>query len=157
MPLYFAYGSNMSAAQMAERCPGAQAAGTARLGGYGFRVSTHGGANIVPRAEDEVHGVLWRCMPRHITTLDRYEGVRVGTYFRRYVTVETDAKETLRVLTYIGTRTYPGPARVNYMLTAVIPGAIAHGLPDHYVGELQSWMPRLAIGDKRTRYRGRKR
>ncbi len=157
MPFYFAYGSNMSALQMAERCPGARSVGPARLAGYRFRVATHGGANIVRNDGDAVHGVLWQCAPVHLATLDRFEGVRVGAYFRRYVMVETADGSLLRVVTYIGTRTYPGPGRANYMLTAVIPGAIAHGLPDHYVGELQSWLPRLAIGDKRTRYRGRRR
>ncbi|MGI9407199.1 MAG: gamma-glutamylcyclotransferase family protein [Hyphomicrobiaceae bacterium] len=157
VPLYFAYGSNMSAPQMADRCPGAVALGPTRLPGYRFRINTHGSANIVPDAGSGVHGVLWNCAPRDLKTLDLYEGVRVRNYLRRHVVVVSDAGESYPCLTYIGTRTWPGRPRVNYMMTAVIPGAVAHGLPDAYLEELHAWMPRVVIGEKKIRYRGRRR
>ena len=87
----------MSATQMADRCPGSIALGAARLDGYRFRINTHGSANIVPDAMSDVYGVLWQCVPRDFTTLDRYEGVRVRNYLRRYV-VEKIAPDTSNVL-----------------------------------------------------------
>jgi len=147
----------MSATQMAERCRGARQASAACLPGFRFHIASHGGATIVPDAAREVHGVLWRCTPQHLSILDRYEGVRVGAYRRRYVTVRLPCGTPVRTLTYIATRTWPGPARTNYMLTAVIPGAIAHALPDAYIAELKAWMPRIVIGERCRRYRGRKR
>lgn len=157
MPLYFAYGSNMSAPQMAQRCPGAVSVGPVCLPAYQFRIATHGGATIVSQPASEVHGVLWSCTPWHIGILDRYEGVRIGAYYRRYVMVAQRDGKCVRALAYIGRRPYPGTGRANYMLTAVIPGAIAHGLPSDYVASLHAWLPRVAIGEKRKRYRGRKR
>jgi gamma-glutamylcyclotransferase len=59
MKLYFAYGSNMSAAQMTERCPAHQKIGTARLPGYRWIISTRGYANIVRADDEEVEGVLY--------------------------------------------------------------------------------------------------
>lgn len=58
---------------------------------------------------------------------------------------------------YAGTRTRDGRARVGYMMTAVLPGARAFGLPEEYIAELASWLPARPIGEKRIRYRGRKK
>lgn len=45
--LYFAYGSNMDeAAQMAERCPGAEVIGLATLPGYRFVINQRGVATL---------------------------------------------------------------------------------------------------------------
>ena len=147
----------MSSKQMMVRCPGAQPAGQAKLEDYCFRIATHGGATIVRKRGCRVYGVLWQCTTQHLAILDRYEGVRVGAYFRRYVTVQRPENTRIHALTYLGSRTYPGTGRANYMLTAVLPGAVTHGLPAHYIDELRSWLPAMAIGEKRRRYRGRKR
>jgi len=155
--LYFAYGSNMLPAQMAVRCPGARAVGAARLEGWRFHANTRGSAAIVRRADAEVHGVVWRCTHAHFHWLDRYEGVHWGNYRRRLVTVELPDGRCLQAFVYAGTRTRDGRARVGYMMTAVLPGARAFGLPMAYIRELESWLPNPPIGEKRIRYTGRKK
>lgn len=155
--LYFAYGSNMHPVQMRERCPGARPAGIGMLRGWCFRITTRGTAAIVREPGRVVYGVLWRCAPSHFHALDRYEGVHWRNYRRRMVTIETENNGAARAVTYVTNRRYPGRVRLHYMTTAVLPGAEAFGLPEHYVAELRSWLPDRPVGDRRTRYRGRTR
>ena len=155
MPLYFAYGSNMSIEQMAERCPSARALGCGRLDGWRFHITTRGTTSIIRDRGRAVHGVLWRCSHEHIHALDRYEGIVWHNYFRRLVSIETQTNSVFQALTYVSARVYPGQARPNYMLTAVIPAAQAFVLPSGYVRELQSWLPKRPIGETKIRYRGR--
>ena len=56
---YFAYGSNMVATQMHQRCPTAHDIGMARLGGWRFIINQEGHATIVPDPSAYVLGVLW--------------------------------------------------------------------------------------------------
>jgi gamma-glutamylcyclotransferase (GGCT)/AIG2-like uncharacterized protein YtfP len=155
MRLYFAYGSNMCAKQMAFRCPGAQPVGASELRDWRFHTNTRGSAAILPSPGDVVHGVLWRCTPAHFHLLDRFEGVYWGNYFRRHVEAHLPCGTPVRAIVYAGTRTYNGRARVRYMETAVLPGAKLFGLPDHYIDELRSWLPRNPIGEKSIPVRGR--
>lgn len=157
MPFYFAYGSNMSPAQMAERCPGARALGAAALQSWRFHITTRGSASIRPDPDGVVHGVLWRCDAAHFHALDRYEGLHWGNYHRRLVLVDGHGGGRAHALTYVSPRRYPGRARLNYMVTAVIPGARAFGLPEPYIDELHSWLPVRTIGERQRRYRGRTR
>jgi len=154
---YFAYGSNMLARQMAERCAGARALGRAVLENWRFLITKRGSASIAPAPGRRVHGVLWRCSPEHFHTLDQYEGVRFANYLRRPVTVSDADGRALRAITYVGTRRQAGVARVDYMVTAVLPGALAFGLPEDYCHELSSWLAERPIGEQRIRYRGRRR
>src|SRR5258707_8084071 len=62
--LHFAYGSNMSAALMRRRCPGARLEGRACLPGYRFVIMRSGYASVVPAPGSIVHGLLWRGAPR---------------------------------------------------------------------------------------------
>ena len=64
MTLYFAYGSNMSRAAMARRCPRRARIGPALLDGYRFFVGIDGWGSVKPSAGERVHGVLWRLTPR---------------------------------------------------------------------------------------------
>ena len=157
MRLYFAYGSNMSSAQMAMRCPGARAVGPAQLPGWRFHVNVRGSAAILPGEGSVVYGVLWRCNAAHFHALDNYEGVSWGNYRRRHVNILMPCGASALAVVYAGTRTYEGRARVRYMATAVLPGAEAFGLPEAYIEELRSWMPDRPIGEKRIPYRGRSR
>jgi gamma-glutamylcyclotransferase (GGCT)/AIG2-like uncharacterized protein YtfP len=157
MRLYFAYGSNMSPAQMAMRCPGARAVGSAQLSGWRFHVNTRGSASILPNEGSVVHGVVWRCSAAHFHALDKYEGVIWGNYRRRHVSIVMPCGAYAPAIVYAGTRTYDGRARVRYMATAVLPGAKAFGLPDSYIEELRSWLPARLIGEQRIPTRGRAR
>ncbi len=156
MPLYFAYGSNMSPPQMRARCPGSQPVGAAELAGWRFSMTARGGANIVPDPTSTVHGVLWNCELRHIAILDEYEGIARRSYMRQITrVVRTNGREATAI-TYISFPRRPGRARVNYLLTAVLPGARAFNLPADYIAEIEDWLPRHQIGPKRNRYLGRR-
>lgn len=69
---YFAYGSNMDAAQMARRCPGAKVVGTATL--RGWRVVERLYADIERCPGADVRGVVYRLGMADWETLCRYEG-----------------------------------------------------------------------------------
>ena len=152
MPYYFAYGSNMAPRQMAARCPGARPVGPATLPGWRFIITTRGTANIVNDASHKVHGVLWRCEPRHMTALDRWEGVSWRNYRRRSIIVTLADGRTCTALSYVSSRTYCGPARADYLLSAVLPGARCFDLPADFVNELESWLPRKTIAGTGSRY-----
>ena len=157
MPLYFAYGSNMSAVQMRARCPGATVIGPHVLANWRFIITSRRTASIVAEKNACVHGVLWRCTPEHQYTLDCFEGVRVGNYRRRIVSVIDDEGIRRNSIVYVGANRNRGIGRADYLLTAVLPGARFHGLPLDYVEELQSWLPRRIIEPHSTRYTGRKK
>jgi len=79
--LYAAYGSNLSHAQMAQRCPGATVAGALRLPGW--RLVLRKFALVEPNAASACPIGLWRVTPDHLAALDRYEGPH--TYARREI------------------------------------------------------------------------
>ncbi|KAK6341382.1 hypothetical protein TWF696_008459 [Orbilia brochopaga] len=85
--LYFAYGSNLSLAQMHERCPTSSPLVPARLAGYRWIISTRGYANIVASRCDEVWGFLYSLTPTDEASLDKHEGVPTQ-YIKQTVTVE---------------------------------------------------------------------
>ena len=80
---YWSYGSNLSKAAMARRCPGAIPIQPLTLnnGALVFR----GVADVVTRSKAKVHGGLWWINHRHEETLDTYEGVRSKFYLKRYL------------------------------------------------------------------------
>ena len=141
---YFAYGSNMSSAQMAERCPGATALGAARLVGYRLafdKWSQRGGgrvADIVVSPGDELWGVLWLVSEAHGAALDRYEGVARGQYRRSVVGVETLRGAVLQAFAYVICEpAEEGPTTVAYR-ALLLEGAREHGIPVGYVRLIES-------------------
>ncbi len=157
MPLYFAYGSNMSAVQMQDRCPGASVIGHSTLMDWRFIITTRRTASIVPEKNACVHGVLWRCTPEHQFTLDRFEGVRIGNYRRRIVSVVGADGVWRNSIVYVGANRNRGIGRLDYLNTAVLPGARFHDLPLEYIDELETWLPQRPVGQRAGRYRGRKK
>jgi hypothetical protein len=79
MPLYFAFGSNLDADQMAQRCPGARAGFRARLADhriaftYPSRRWGGGAADILPAPGQDVWGLVWELAEGQLEVLDRYE------------------------------------------------------------------------------------
>lgn len=77
---YFAYGSNLSRAQMADRCPTAQLVGPAVLPGHRIafthRSERWGGgvADVVADPAHDTWGLLYELRPDDLTALDGYEG-----------------------------------------------------------------------------------
>ena len=148
---YFAYGSNMNTAQMAARCPGAEARGNARL--TGWRVIPRLYADLVPRLGEQAHGVLYWLTRADFASLDCYEGAP-EIYTRFLVPVET-ATGLVYAYTYAMTpaaahrrRGLPYPE--DYRLRCAI-GAAQHHLPSAF-GRPPEWsrrwqpIPRCANG-----------
>jgi len=156
MPYYFAYGSNMSPRQMQRRCPGSRPVGAARLPGWRFIITTRGGANIVTAPGEDVHGSVWHVTQHHLAQLDRWEGVSAGVYRRKHIPVERRDGTVLTAVVYVADRTWPGIARPDYMLTAILPGAVAFNLPQNYQQQLRSWLAPRPIGPVTAVYRGRR-
>ena len=146
--LYFAYGSNMSRAQMRERCPGHECLGTAVLPRYALcfprssPVRLCGVAGIEQCEGAEVWGVVYRLTQHDIATLDRREGYdpakpfHVNRYNRKTVRVLMDGR-AVECVTYMA-RAEPGRhvPSADY-LAAIITGAEENGLPADYVAGLR--------------------
>ncbi|KAK5457170.1 hypothetical protein LTS15_004951 [Exophiala xenobiotica] len=89
---YFAFGSNMSLTQMAERCPGSTFIGKATLPGYRWQINQRHVANIVRVTEDSpslpvgqadvVEGLVFSITDKDRRVLDRKEGIKLGAYER---------------------------------------------------------------------------
>ena len=139
MTLHFAYGSNMSRAQIAARCPGARAIGTATLKDWCFVIGPQGHGSIVPRPGAVVHGVLWRLDARDVAAINCYEGLDTGVYLRRIMPVRHGAA-LFPALVYILRRRGKGTPRPAY-IALVVEAARDWGLPGRYINALQRWSP----------------
>lgn len=87
---YLAYGSNLSMAQMAGRCPDAVYVGTAEIEDYQllFKGSQTGSyLTVEPKVGKKVPVLVWRISDRDERNLDRYEGCP-EFYYKREITVE---------------------------------------------------------------------
>lgn len=147
--LYFAYGSNMSRAQMRQRCPAHELIGTAVLKDHALcfprssPVRLCGVAGLVEHPGGEVWGVIYRLSDSDLAALDKREGYdpfqpfHVNRYNRQAVTVLMNC-EPLHCLTYFA-RSEPGKhvPSTDYM-TAIVTGAMENGLPAQYVASLRA-------------------
>jgi hypothetical protein len=139
MMLHFAYGSNMSRAQMGARCPGASALGTATLDSWRFVIGVEGHGSIVPWPGAIVHGVLWRVGARELAAINAYENLDSGLYVRRIVPVRS-AAGLVPALVYILRRSGKGTPRPGY-IHLVVEAARDWELPDQYIDALRRWSP----------------
>jgi gamma-glutamylcyclotransferase (GGCT)/AIG2-like uncharacterized protein YtfP len=110
MPLYFAYGSNMSVEAMARRCPRSNPLGLARLERHRLPVMREGWLTAVRDARSTVHGVLWDIALSDVPALDRYEGVQRGLYAKVSQPVVAEGGAN-RALAYFGTNAGLGSPR----------------------------------------------
>ncbi len=103
---YFAFGSNLDAAQMARRCPGARVVGHARLeahrlGFAGWSPTRKGAvATVLPDAGASVMGVLYRLEAEDLGRLDAAEG-HPWFYERRRVRVRAADGRYRAAWTYV--------------------------------------------------------
>jgi hypothetical protein len=127
MPLYFAYGSNMSVAAMARRCPRSKAVSVARLERHRLAVMREGWLTAVRDPRSAVHGVLWDLALSDAPALDRYEGLPQGLYAKvaQPIVAPGGAK---RALVYFGANAGPGIPRADYM-AGIVAAARAWPLP----------------------------
>jgi len=138
--LYFAFASNMDAAQMAERCYGAECLGTATLADHRFAIGRRGYATVIPEIGASVNGVLWGLDPRHEVALDVYEGIRHGLYRKAVLPVRTAAGDAREALVYVAGDPTTGKAVRGYV-EKVVAAAEHHALPAAYIAELKGWLP----------------
>ncbi|HJN90785.1 MAG TPA: gamma-glutamylcyclotransferase family protein [Verrucomicrobiota bacterium] len=132
--IYFAYGSNMCSAQMAERCPGGQALGQAELHGWQFLINIRTYATIEAKLGTVTYGVLWSLTSEDITTLDHYESVAEGMYVKTNLIIQ-QAGEPMEALVYIDPVCEPGQPKPAYLQT-ILAGAAQFGLPSAYITDL---------------------
>ncbi|MGU3500655.1 poly-gamma-glutamate hydrolase family protein [Mycobacterium sp. C31M] len=135
---YFAYGSNLCADQMAQRCPDAADPRPATLADHDWLINERGVATVEPLEGAEVHGVLWRLSDADLAVLDRAEGVPVR-YRRDLMTVDSEHGPHDAWI-YIDHRNEPGAPRPGY-LERVIAGAAHHQLPPRWLEFLRRWDP----------------
>lgn len=141
--LYFAYGSNLSRARLAERVASVRVVGPARLPGWRLTCDKlgrdgSGKANIVTAVASEVWGAVYRIDPDDWRVLDRFE----GGYERLLVRVHPQAgvpsqDRFLEVQTYASTRLTDDPVPFDWYKRLLLEGASEHGLPG-------AWLERLA-------------
>ena len=84
---YLAYGSNLSVAQMAHRCPDAKVVGKAMLKGYRLVFRTY--ATIEKHKGSKTPVLVWDISEQDEKRLDRYEG-----YPQSYIKEELEVRMT---------------------------------------------------------------
>ena len=118
MPLYFAYGSNMSVQAMARRCPRSKPIGAGRLERHRLAVMHEGWLTAVRDPRSAVHGVLWDLALNDVPALDRYEGIAQKLYAKvvQQIVAPGGAK---RALVYVGANSGPGIPGADYIANIV--------------------------------------
>jgi AIG2-like family len=144
MPLYFAYGSNMDRAAMAQRCPRSTEVGLARLARHRFAIVADGYASVVRDPHRSVWGMLWDLAFGDVAALDRYEDIGAGLYVKATQPVLA-AGGAKRALIYLARDARPGAPRPGY-LEGVVAAAREAGLPGDYLRELEALLPGRAAG-----------
>jgi len=139
---YFAYGSNMSRAQMRSRAGQLLEEQPGRLENYEmvFNKKSRGGAataNIRPAPGKTVYGVLYKINDSAFRNLDRYEGV--PQHYRRIeVSVTGSTGNKVNAQVYIATKVEGGLRPAAHYLQAILDGASEHGLPAEYIGRIKA-------------------
>jgi gamma-glutamylcyclotransferase len=135
--LYFAYGSNLDAEQMGERCPSSRAVGTARLGHHRLDFTYYssrwggGAADVLPHSAGEVWGVVYELSYADLLRLDRFE----AGYDRMWLEVEAAGMRGLRVHSY-GVREKRSFAPSLVYIAKIVRWARHWALPGEYVAAL---------------------
>lgn len=137
----FAYGSNMPAARLRERCPSARAIGIAELPGHELRWNKRssdgsGKCDIVVSDAASVFGVLYEIANDEKHDLDRAEGLGFG-----YEEIEIEVNcggERVTAKAYRATDTDTALRPYTWYRGLVIAGAKEHGLPAPYIAGLES-------------------
>lgn len=138
--IYFAYGSNMDAHQMQERCPDALLVGRAELEGFSFALDMAGAATVLHSEDDIVHGVMWIISGEDETCLDLYEGVSTNCYSKERCKVIVHGKE-FEVLVYVSQRDqWDGAVRNGGLyLKRILAAARANDFPKDYMAKIQAF------------------
>lgn len=130
---YFAYGSNLDLARKQTRTGAIRESRLALLSGYRLAFNKKGSedevyANLLADPTEETLGVIYRCTPETLDTLDRFEGAFSGHYQRMEFQVRTLDGEILSAIAYV--------ARAEVVISESKPsdeyfGYIMRGARDH--------------------------
>ena len=142
--LYFAFGSNLSIAQMRERCPGSEPVGPALLEGreLGFAYRSQnfppgGGADVVESEGAEVWGALYRLAETDLELLDRFEHVGSGGYRRIEVSVDHGGGLHQALCYEVADRLDYEVAPIAEYRRLMLEGSAEHGLPPEWIAFLE--------------------
>jgi len=135
--LYFAYGSNLKRARLAERVPGARSVGIARLEDHRLVCDKRGAdgsgkANLRVSRNDRVWGAVYELPGGGFELLDPHE----GGYERVELMVRSDGMTT-RVVSYRSDRLIPDPVPFDWYRALILEGAAEHGLPADWIAQLE--------------------
>ncbi len=136
MPLYFAYGSNMSSARLRGRLGDVHIVGRAALPDYRHFFDKHGAdgtakGNIVAETGATVLGVLYRIEATQLERLCRFE----GGY--RQVELRVNHERALtQAVSFAAIRRVQGLMPTAEYLAHYATGISEHGLPEQYRREL---------------------
>lgn len=144
---YFAYGSNMLTARLAQRVRGARPLGPAQLSRHQLRFHMRGSdgsgkCNVLNtgRVEDVVHGVVFEIDERRLPRLHVAEGP--GYEFLELQVVMRD--EPLRAAVYRARPAWLDDALAPFLWYQyfVVAGGREHGLPEPYVRSIENMFAR---------------
>ena len=141
MPIYFAYGSNMDVAAMAQRCPRSRPIGLGRLARHRITLLPEGYANVLRDPRRSVHGVIWDLALADVRALDAYEDVGSGLYRKLIQPVLRAQGGSVQALVYVGRG--EGGSPVPGYLEGVLEAARSWNLPEPYLAELGALAPHL--------------
>lgn len=144
MPLYFAYGSNLSTARIrqADRAPSASRVGTASLSGHVLAWHKRGADGsgkcticATGNRSDGVWGVVWEIEAADVARLDAIEG---PGYERIEVEVAT-ANQKMSAFTYLARHSQVDATLLpaDWYRALVLAGAREHGLPASWIRALE--------------------
>ena len=160
MRAYFAYGSNLHPLRLAVRAPAHSVETVAYLPGYQMafhkrsRIDGSGKCNIVHTGDagHRVYGVVYRIDEAGFAALDNEEAVH-GGYGRLDVAVTTVLGVGARAVTYQAPPDLidESLAPFDWYHRVVVRGAQHHGLPGHYIRELQAVAARVDGDSERRR------
>ena len=142
--MYFAYGSNLSQAQMGVRCPAAKVLGVAVLEGHRLsftafsRLWSGGVADVVETVGHKVWGLLYELTPEDLAALDTYEGYP-HLYDRRllHVTQEVHHSAVEAWVYFVASKQDFVTPSAEYQ-AVLVECAKQFGFPQEYVTDLES-------------------
>ena len=157
---YFAYGSNLHPLRLAVRAPSHSVETVAYLPGYRMafnkrsRIDGSGKCNIVHTGDagDRVFGVVYRIDEAGFEALDDEEAVH-GGYGRIAVALTTECGASAQAFAYKAPQDLidESLAPYDWYHGVVVRGAQHHGLPDHYIRELEAVVPLIDDDAERRR------
>lgn len=139
MPLYFAFGSNLSRPRLEARIPIEADLGPGRLEGWRFACNKLGAddsakANLQPDPDAEVWGVLYALTEAALERLDLFE----GGYRRISLEVRLIDGPTKPALTYVSDHCTDDLLPYDWYKSHMVKGAEEHDLPAHHIAHLRA-------------------